>query len=523
MADDTDDTPGMLQSAEGRLAHVFRRGHLIVGVKTDYPPWGMFDKQGQIVGLEADLAQDLGKRLGLPVRLTAVSTSNRFARLARGQVDVLIATIGDTAARREIVDLLRPHYYASGVRLLAPDSLAAEKWSELAGQSICMTDGAYLNRILVERYGVEPLTFASNRDAQLALQDKRCLGWAYDDTVLARVLEDPRWSSYQITMPVILQTPWAIAVAKGEGERDLGRFIKRAVAQWHRSGWLQQRQEAWGIPPTGFLESQHKRFSKTDNKGRLYCVPDNRGYFPESCLEPEPTPEPSDPVPQWVSELKATTGLDIGPLLNPVNQKRLVTGVWHTVALSAVAIVGSLVAGLVFALAERLGRGILWHLILRWPVRLLVSVARMTPPILQLYIVFFGLGGLIGGYFGTTVSGFMVAAVVFSVYAGASNAAVLSPTLARQMRLHPGSPLLVQVGRSVEQSFEGLVSIMVNIVKAAAMASAIAVPEVISSINQLISEGGDPASLMTLLLVFYFVFVVVVMALLNLLKRWVSP
>ncbi|RUA22367.1 hypothetical protein DSL92_06220 [Billgrantia gudaonensis] len=96
-----------------------------------------------------------------------------------------------------------------------------------------------------------------------------------------------------------------------------------------------------------------------------------------------------------------------------------------------------------------------------------------------------------------------------------------SPALARLSRQNPETPLRTLLAKAIEQSFEALVSIMVNIVKAAGMASTIALPEVISSVNMLISEGGDATSLMTLLLAFYFIFVMVVMGLLNLLRKMV--
>src|SRR5699024_9413639 len=50
------DTQALRDSADGRLAHIFQRGRLIVGVKTDYPPWGMYDRQGEITGIEPALA-----------------------------------------------------------------------------------------------------------------------------------------------------------------------------------------------------------------------------------------------------------------------------------------------------------------------------------------------------------------------------------------------------------------------------------------------------------------------------------
>lgn len=511
--------PSLRQAAGGRLAHVFERGQLIVGVKTDYPPWGMIDGQGQIVGFGPDLAHDLGQRLGLPVKLIPVTSDNRLRRLQQGQVDVVIATLGDTANRRAAADLLLPHYYASGVRLLARDDFPFGSWGELRGRSICLTEGAYFNRELAARFLIDPLVFSGTRDARMALQDGRCVGWAYDNTILMRLLNQPGWADYQLALPPIFQVRWAIAVRQGEATRTLGRFITAAIVDWHRSGLLQQLQRKWSLPPSPFLQAQQQHWI-----GFLTANPQCRaqanGLFPTSCFtrtKGSARPD-STHVPDWAARLQAHTGLDLTPLFNAFNRMRLLTGIWLTFAISAVSIIGSLLFGIVLAVVELRCQYGLTSWLLRAPSRGFLALARMTPPLLQLYIIYFGISSLLAQYLGITLSSFVVASIVFSAYAGASNAAILAPALKRQRRQQPTAALPAIIGAAIEQSFESLVSILVNIVKAAALASTIALPGVISAITALISEGGDAPTLMTLLLLFYFCFVLAVMGALNLLK-----
>ena len=97
-----------------RLALIQRRGSLVVGVKTDYPLFGGLNAQGEPEGLEHDLAADLARRLGVRLTRVSVTSANRLQRLEEGSVDVVIATLGDTAERRRIATLIEPHYYASG-------------------------------------------------------------------------------------------------------------------------------------------------------------------------------------------------------------------------------------------------------------------------------------------------------------------------------------------------------------------------------------------------------------------------
>ncbi len=124
----------------------------------------MVAADGSIVGLEPDLARDVADRLGVGLELVPVTTANRLQRLAQGQLDLVIATLGDTNERRQVADLVQPHYYASGVSLLARADAPYRDWGQLRGRPVCLTDGAYYNRTLGERYLIRPLVFPGTRD-----------------------------------------------------------------------------------------------------------------------------------------------------------------------------------------------------------------------------------------------------------------------------------------------------------------------------------------------------------------------
>lgn len=491
----------------GRMARVLERGRLIVGVKADYPPWGMVAPDGSIVGLEADLARDAADRLGVGLELVPVTAGNRLQRLEQGQVDLLIATLGDTADRRRTSDLILPHYYASGVGLLARAELPFREWGGLRGRPVCLTEGAFFNRVLTERYLIDPVVFPGNRDALLALRDGRCVGWAFDDTVIGQLLREPEWAGHRMAMPVILEAPWSIAVRRGEREAELGRFASELVADWHRTGRLVALQAKWSLPPSRFLETRAALWSG----GACAKGPDG---YPAACLGARHDDALARAaVPPWAAWLQAMTGLDPAPLLDPLNRARLLRGMGLTLALSLAAILGSLAVGMAAAVADRTAAP------LRPVLRPLVAVARMTPPLLQLYIVFFGLGGLMASRWGLAPGSFLVAAVVLSLYAGATNAVLLRTALAQLARERPGARPRALLPAAVERCYPGLVATSVNIVKAAGLASTIALPEAISSVNTIIAEGADAATMMNLLLVFYFLFVLAVLGGLGALRR----
>src|SRR5437764_11226107 len=90
------------------LDKVKQRGVIVVGTKADYKPFGFRDTSGAIVGFEPDLARDVADRLGVKLEIEPVVSSNRMQFLQQGKIDLMIATMNDTAERRKTVGIIDP-------------------------------------------------------------------------------------------------------------------------------------------------------------------------------------------------------------------------------------------------------------------------------------------------------------------------------------------------------------------------------------------------------------------------------
>jgi polar amino acid transport system substrate-binding protein len=128
--------------ADDTLAAVKQKGTLVVGVKNDYRPWGFIDPSGQIVGLEIDLAREVANNIGVKLELVPVTAVNRMEFLRQGRIDLVIATLGDTAERRKIIGMVEPNYFAGATNVLAPKSAGLKSWSDLKGKKVCAVQGA---------------------------------------------------------------------------------------------------------------------------------------------------------------------------------------------------------------------------------------------------------------------------------------------------------------------------------------------------------------------------------------------
>jgi polar amino acid transport system substrate-binding protein len=254
------------------LQSIVDKGKLVVGVKTDYPPWGMRDKEGNIVGMEIDMANDVAKRLsakaGKPIALefVPVVASNRMQFLQQGQIDLMIATMNDKPERRKLVGVTLPNYYASGVTVMARKDAGIKDWPDLKCKNICTIQGAWYNKDWGDKFGANLIAFPGTPEAERALLDGRCIGWLYDDTAfVSRIaLDAEKWKDYTLATPTVAQEPWAIAVRSEDRTGPWGKLVSDAIVDWLTSGTLLSLEKKWGIPATAWLKEMTAKCKAKD-------------------------------------------------------------------------------------------------------------------------------------------------------------------------------------------------------------------------------------------------------------------
>lgn len=244
-------------AAADQLAEIKQKGTLVVGVKTDYPPWGMRDASGNIVGMEPEMAADVAKRLGVKLELVSVVSSNRMQFLQQGKIDLMIATMSDTAERRKVVGIIDPVYYASGVAILANTKAAIKNAADLKGKPVCALQGAFYNNDLQSKYtGQDLVAFKGVPEAEQALLDGRCVGFVYDDVVLVwkKAQDAAKWANFEVVqLNEWTPVPWGIAVKIEELQGPWGKFMSETVADWLKSGKLLELEKKWVGGNTAWL------------------------------------------------------------------------------------------------------------------------------------------------------------------------------------------------------------------------------------------------------------------------------
>lgn len=259
-------------NAADTLAKALNDGKLVVGVKTDYIPWGMRDSSGSIVGFEIDiikdLAQQIGKKAGKPlnVELVPVTTPNRMDFLQQGRVDVVIATMSISPERQKLIGFITPFYYSSGASVLATKASGINGWASVKGKTLCSIQGGWYVKDPGQSHGAEVLTFKGVPEIETALLAGRCAGWLYDTSALVskKVSEPQKWASYDLAAPDYGDAFWAIGVRKEDTDAALGKSLAEGIIEMHKSGRLLALLKKWNMPEVPSLVKMKELCSAKD-------------------------------------------------------------------------------------------------------------------------------------------------------------------------------------------------------------------------------------------------------------------
>jgi polar amino acid transport system substrate-binding protein len=112
-----------------------------VAVPQDFAPFGFVGKDLKPQGYDIDMANLIGKELGVKVELIPVTSANRIPYLQTHKADLVISTLGKNPEREKVIDFTAaysPFFQA----VFAPKTLVVKTPSDLAGKTIGVTRGA---------------------------------------------------------------------------------------------------------------------------------------------------------------------------------------------------------------------------------------------------------------------------------------------------------------------------------------------------------------------------------------------
>ena len=248
-------SPQVNSTLRGQLPQsVLDRGVLRVGTDASYAPMSFFGPDGRtIVGVEPDLGAEIGHVLGLKVRFVQTDFTKLLTKVSRGDLDLAMSAMTDTAQRARQVDFV--DYFGAGTSIVVrrgnPDGIT--EIEDLCGKAVAVEQGTtqvdLLDRAEKNCAGapIDVKTFSTNSDALVQLRTGRAVAVLNDLPPAEFLVNDSRTKSeYQLASTAQYE-PGLYGVVVPKDQPGLREALQGALEELLRNGDYADVLAAWHV------------------------------------------------------------------------------------------------------------------------------------------------------------------------------------------------------------------------------------------------------------------------------------
>ena len=99
------------------LDSILKKGSLVVGITGTQPPLNATDKEGKIIGFDAEIARSIAMNMGVKIKFATMPFPDLLPALKAGKIDMVLSAMTMTLERNLAVAFVGP-YYVSGKGIL---------------------------------------------------------------------------------------------------------------------------------------------------------------------------------------------------------------------------------------------------------------------------------------------------------------------------------------------------------------------------------------------------------------------
>lgn len=222
--------------AHAELSDVTQRGELRVVMSGEYPPFSQPAASGGLVGFDVDVANEIGRRLGVKTRVIKAEFSSIIAGLQGGQFDLAVASQSKTPEREKAVDFLSRPYYYDGFQLFVPRASAVTSLGALDGKPVAVALGTVFEKFLRDQKYANVATYSGEQEIFLALGAGRAAGMITTRTVGSVAIKSGQ--ALKAAGPVLQQdNPY---ITLGKNQPKLKAAVDKALAGMRADGTLKR-------------------------------------------------------------------------------------------------------------------------------------------------------------------------------------------------------------------------------------------------------------------------------------------
>jgi polar amino acid transport system substrate-binding protein len=227
------------------LDQIISSGVIRVGINPAMPPLGIFNEKNEIVGFDAEFADEVAKKLGVKLEIIKVGSPDRIPFVATDKIDFVMGAMTRTSERAKTIDFTVPvHTEILGV--LTTQAKPYKHWKD--------TNRADLTFVQVRGTTAIPFIEKNLPKAKLMLLDNypdavRALAQGRADAMI-EVLDfmKKHMDTHKQTKWKILETPISVyycCLGVSKGNYSLKDWLNVTIFELHRDGVIDGIWEKW--------------------------------------------------------------------------------------------------------------------------------------------------------------------------------------------------------------------------------------------------------------------------------------
>ncbi|MCQ2405636.1 MAG: ABC transporter substrate-binding protein [Oscillospiraceae bacterium] len=217
------------------------KGAITVATSPDFPPFENLEG-GKIVGIEVDIVNKIGEKLGKEIKYEQMDFDSVLAGIQAGKFDMAMSGITVTEERQKNANFTSPYFMASQAIVVTKDSPITCK-ADLEGKSVSVQTGTTAEEYCMDN-GYDVKAFTANNDACLALTTGKVDAWVVDNEVAVAFVEDQ--ADLVVLSEAMTQEPYAFAFKKGNDE--LTKAVNDALVELIKDGTVEKIFDSYGVP-----------------------------------------------------------------------------------------------------------------------------------------------------------------------------------------------------------------------------------------------------------------------------------
>jgi polar amino acid transport system substrate-binding protein len=123
-------------SDDGSFEKIKAAGAIRIGVDDAFPPMEYRDEKGNLIGFDVDLADEIGRRLGIDILWVPTAWDGVILGLQAGKFDMILSTLTITNERAEKIDFSPPYIYGAQIIVVKQETKGINTLSDLKGKVV---------------------------------------------------------------------------------------------------------------------------------------------------------------------------------------------------------------------------------------------------------------------------------------------------------------------------------------------------------------------------------------------------